>query len=136
MVTNKSRGYAFENVLARWYNGQDGWIAWRLGGSQVALPDVLAINNEKKRIHVHELKTTIHDRVEFPAPQIERCEYIRRSFALYTGYTILSGRFGRPNVKEIHLVWKSGMTPKNITCTRSFRTILTKRLDREELTVF
>lgn len=99
-MSSRTRGYRFENDIARRYM-QCGWRAWRLGASSRGLPDILAVGTD--RIHVHELKTTIHDTVQIPAHQIARCIDIVDSFPRYRGYTVLSARFGRR--AEHHYLW-------------------------------
>ena len=80
---NKSRGYAFEYDVTSRINRYEHWHAWRLGGTQIALPDVLAVNNERSLLAVFELKSTQDDAAIVMSPQIERLHELTEKLSIY-----------------------------------------------------
>ena len=71
--TRRQRGYEYERSVARRLNETPGCAAYRLGGAQVELPDVLCINNTTNEMAAIECKTGGSGHLYVPREQIERC---------------------------------------------------------------
>lgn len=91
---SRDRGYAFENDMVRQINRNSGWQAFRLGGTAVELPDILAIHNRHKTIQVYELKSGQDGNLYVRASQVQRCiDWCDRLAAYDFRHVILSFRF-------------------------------------------
>ena len=95
MAIGRTRGYAYEASLTKRITRYDGWRAWRLGGTQVALPDILAVNNGKKQMIAVECKTSQSNSITVLAHQIERLQDWTQYLNIYTHWRgmILAFRF-------------------------------------------
>lgn len=71
--TRRQRGYEYEKSLVRRLNEIPGCRAYRLGGTQVELPDVLCVNNTTNEMAAIECKTGGNGWLYVPREQIERC---------------------------------------------------------------
>jgi Holliday junction resolvase len=116
------------------------WIAKRLGGSSVGLPDIIAVNNNKAILLVIEAKSGTGESLYVPSDQIERCFSIVKMFRYYK-YVILAFKFLRKKrikinnelsyekrklveyYKIIEPLWKKGKTPQ-IKCNYDGKTFL------------
>ena len=78
----RSRGYSFEYSIVNRINNRN-WIAKRLGGSSVGLPDIIAVNNNKAILLVIEAKSGTGESLNVPSDQIERCFSIFKMFRYY-----------------------------------------------------
>ncbi len=67
--TRRQRGYFWEDTLVKRFNALDGWKAFRLGSPSVALPDILAVNNESSTIFTIEAKSGTAARLPVPFDQ-------------------------------------------------------------------
>lgn len=79
----RSRGYAFEHGLVERFNELKDWRARRLGGSSTGLPDIVAVNNEKRILLTIEAKSGTSDILYVPQDQIQRCIVVREMFGAY-----------------------------------------------------
>ena len=66
----RSRGYSYEYSIVNRINNRN-WIAKRLGGSSVGLPDIIAVNNKKAILLVIEAKSGTGESLYVPSDQIE-----------------------------------------------------------------
>ena len=48
--TRRQRGYQWEDTLVKRFNALNSWKGFRLGSPSVALPDILAVSNEKSML--------------------------------------------------------------------------------------
>ncbi|GBL42372.1 hypothetical protein EMGBD3_17400 [Nitrosarchaeum sp.] len=55
--TRRQRGYNWEDTLVKRFNSSENWKAFRLGSPSIALPDVLAVNNQNSMIFTIEAKS-------------------------------------------------------------------------------
>ena len=91
----RSRGYSYEYSIVNRLNNRN-WIAKRLGGSSVGLPDIIAVNNNKAILLVIEAKSGTGESLYVPSDQIERCFSIVKMFRYYNyKYVILAFKFLR-----------------------------------------
>ncbi|MGZ5471435.1 MAG: resolvase [Nitrososphaeraceae archaeon] len=137
----RSRGYSYEYSIVNRINNRN-WIAKRLGGSSVGLPDIIAVNNNKAILLVIEAKSGTGESLYVPSDQIERCFSIVKMFRYYNyKYVILAFKFLRKKrikvnnelsyekrklveyYKIIEPIWKKGKTPQ-IKCNYNGRTFL------------
>jgi Holliday junction resolvase len=54
-----------------------------LGGSSTGLPDIVAVNNDKRILLTIEAKSGTSDMLYVPQDQIERCLIVRNMFGIY-----------------------------------------------------
>jgi len=83
MTIQQSRGYSFERTLVKRFNSVPHWNALRLGSPSVALPDVLAVNDNEKTIIVIEAKERQSSSADIPPDQLQRCLTFMNRFGLY-----------------------------------------------------
>jgi len=88
----KSRGYAYESMFVGRLQKR-GWHAFRLGGTQIHLPDVLAIHHGQKHAAVFELKTGAASVLYVKAHQIRRLNEWQSVLRQYRTATVLAFRF-------------------------------------------
>ena len=138
----RSRGYSYEYSIVNRINNNRNWIAKRLGGSSVGLPDIIAVNNNKAILLVIEAKSGTGESLYVPSDQIERCFSIVKMFRYYNDKNvILAFKFLRKKrikinnelsyekrklveyYKIIEPIWKKGKTPQ-IKCNYNGRTFL------------
>lgn len=92
--TSRSRGYNFEYILVKRFNSLGTWYARRLGGSSTGFPDIVAVNNNERRLLTFEAKAGTSDNLYVPPDQIERCAKILDIFRLYENrFAILAFKF-------------------------------------------
>jgi len=145
----RSRGYNYEYSIVNRLNNRH-WIAKRLGGSSVGLPDIIAVNNNKAILLAIEAKSGTGDSLYVPSDQIERCFLIVKMFRYYKyKHVILAFKFLRKKrikinnkssyekrklveyYKIIEPIWKVGKTPQ-IKCNYNGKTyVLTNRGSKE-----
>ena len=85
----RSRGYAYESYVTKQIDKQQHWHAWRLGGTQIELPDILAVNNHHSKFRVIECKTTQNKSIYVKAHQIRRMRSWLYKFEIYLDRTCL-----------------------------------------------
>ncbi|MFB5599808.1 MAG: resolvase [Nitrososphaeraceae archaeon] len=91
----RSRGYSYEYLIVKRLNTRQ-WIAKRLGGSSVGLPDIVAVNNYKGILLAIEAKSGTGDALYVPSDQIQRCFSIIKMFRYYSNkHVILAFKFLR-----------------------------------------
>ncbi len=146
----RSRGYSYEYSIVNRLNSRN-WIAKRLGGSSVGLPDIIAVNNNKAILLVIEAKSGTGESLYVPSDQIERCFSIVKMFNYYNyKYVILAFKFLRKKrikinnelsyekrklveyYKIIEPIWKKGKTPQ-IKCNYDGKTFLITRKGSTEI---
>ena len=81
--TRRQRGYNWEDTLVKRFNSAENWKAFRLGSPSIALPDVLAVNNQNSMIFTIEAKSGTSTSLPVPADQIERCQKWIKTFDIY-----------------------------------------------------
>ena len=121
----RQRGYQFEKYLTDLLN-DSGWRAWRLGAPTTELPDILAVNNKKKKIVAIECKSTSSNLTMAPSYQIERCINVVNDFKLYEGKAILAykfaakirigGKYVSRKIKYYYYEWDINMRYANTSC--------------------
>jgi len=67
----RQRGYHWEDTIVKRFNNTTEWRAFRLGSPSIALPDVLAVNNENEELFTIEAKSGTSTSLPVPADQIE-----------------------------------------------------------------
>ena len=93
MTTNisKSRGYKYENDIVNRFNNTTRWLAWRLGGTQIELPDILAVNNFDSEMMAIELKTGQANSLYVRQHQIQRLAVWTENLQIYYKRSMILG---------------------------------------------
>jgi len=131
--TRKRRGWEWEDTLVKRIKSCYSYEAFRLGGSSLILPDVLAISNRFGKILVIEAKSGTTDYLVVKREQIERSITFTNTFKLYPNrYFLLAFKFLRKRrlkkdsyekrelmayYKEFNLVFRKGESAPDIICT-------------------
>lgn len=91
----RRRGYAWEDLLVKRFNGAGGgWQAFRLGSPSVALPDILAVNNRTRTLYIVEAKSGTGTTLRVPGDQVARCLRWTDTFRAYrTRGAVLAFKF-------------------------------------------
>ena len=141
----KRRGYRWEESLVKRLNGVNGWRAFRLGSSSVALPDVLAVNTQNRSLLVIEAKSGAKTSLSVPPKQILRCLDWCRTFDIYDTRTVVlafkflskkrldSDTYETRTMREYYLVWDPNVEPVECVCTYDGRTYALKDGTRQHL---
>lgn len=87
----RQRGYQWEDTIVKRFNSTKKWKAFRLGSPSIALPDVLAVNNENSSMFTIEAKSGTSTSLPVPADQIERCLEWIKTFGIYKKRNVLLG---------------------------------------------
>lgn len=99
-----SRGYEYERSVTQRFNALAHWRAYRLGGSTMTIPDILAFDTNPFKINVGgptspppmyaiECKTGGRTRLCIPPDQVNRCYDICATLAAYAGVPVGAFRF-------------------------------------------
>lgn len=125
----RRRGYRWEEILAKRFNGAPGWRAFRLGSPSIALPDVLAVNTAAKSMYIIEAKSGAKTSLSVPPNQIERCLSWRDTFDIYDSRTVVlafkflakkrldTDRYESRSMREYYKVWEPALDPVETVCT-------------------
>ncbi len=70
-MTNKKRGYDWEDKLVKYFN-LAGWASIRLGSPSMHLPDVMAVSNKGNAMVAVEAKSSMGDRIVVRRDQVLR----------------------------------------------------------------
>ncbi len=143
--TRRQRGYTWEDTLVKRFNGAEAWQGFRLGSPSVALPDILAVNNEKSIIYTIEAKSGTGTTLQVPHDQIIRCLRWTNTFEVYkTRNVILAfkflakkrigiGKYESRKLREFFKVWDSKINPIDCVCTYEGTTYALQDGKRQEL---
>ena len=143
--TRRQRGYFWEDTLVKRFNALDGWKAFRLGSPSVALPDILAVNNEKSTIFTIEAKSGTVDRLHVPFDQVIRCLNWVDNFGIYEtrkvvlAFKFLSkkrvglGKYESRELREFYKVWDESKNVIDCVCTYDGETYALKDGKRSNL---
>jgi len=127
------------------FNALDGWKAFRLGSPSVALPDILAVNNEISTIFTIEAKSGTVDRLPVPFDQVSRCLNWVDNFGLYKtrkvvlAFKFLSkkrvglGKYEHRELREFYKVWDESKKVIDCVCTYDGKTYALKDGKRSNL---
>ena len=130
----RSRGYKWESEVVRKFQ-EAGCGAWRLGGTTVRMPDVLAVEptglmSEPECIYGVECKSTRSTRVYFPGEQIQRCRDMTNSFGRYKPVVVLASFFARNARKGTRLsteylyIWHEAFPAADLTVSHDGKVYL------------
>ena len=132
--TRRQRGYNWEDSLVKRFNSLDGWKAFRLGSPSIALPDVLAVNNQSSTIFTIEAKSGTGTTLQVPFDQISRCKEWTSHFELYKerkvvlAFKFLSkkrvgvGKYENRQLREFYKVWDNSKKIVDCVCTYEGKT--------------
>ena len=124
----RRRGYNWEDLLVKRFNCMDGWRAFRLGSPSIALPDVLAVNNDQRSVLVIEAKSGANTSLMVPATQIIRCRdwcdilgvYENRqvilAFKFLSKKRIGIDKYQSRTLHEYYKIWDPAAEPKDCVC--------------------
>ena len=141
----RRRGYQWEDLLAKRFNGVEGWNAFRLGSPSTALPDILAVNNNMRSMFVIEAKSGANTSLSVPPYQIERCQKWCSVFGIYdTRQVVLafkflskkrlgSGKYRSRELREYYKVWDAATKPAELVCLYDGRTYTLKDQMRTDI---
>lgn len=125
----RQRGYNWEDTLVKRFNSAENWKAFRLGSPSIALPDVLAVNNQNSMIFTIEAKSGTSTSLPVPADQIERCQKWIRTFDIYKdrkvilAFKFLSkkriglGQYESRELREFYKIWDESKEITDCVCT-------------------
>lgn len=142
----RQRGYAWEDLLVKRFNGAGGgWQAFRLGSPSVALPDILAVNNRTRTLYTVEAKSGTGTTLRVPRDQVARCLRWTDTFRAYRtrgvvlAFKFLSkkrvgtGRYESRDLREFFKAWDPGVDPVECVCTYDGGTYALRGGERGEL---
>lgn len=127
--TRRQRGYNWEDTLVKRFNALDNWKAFRLGSPSIALPDVLAVNNNSSTLYTIEAKSGTGTTLQVPFDQIIRCKDWTEHFELYKerqvvlAFKFLSkkrtgvGKYENRQLREFYKVWDKSKKIVDCVCT-------------------
>lgn len=125
----RQRGYHWEDTLVKRFKSTEKWKAFRLGSPSIALPDVLAINNEASELFTIEAKSGTSTSLPVPADQIERCLNWVDTFGVYKKRKVLLafkflskkrlgiGKYENRELREFFKVWDTSLKITDCVCT-------------------
>ena len=143
--TRRQRGYQWEDTLVKRFNALNSWKGFRLGSPSVALPDILAVSNEKSMLFTIEAKSGTGTTLYVPYDQIERCLNWANNFRLYkTRKVILAfkflskkrigvGKYERRELREFYKIWDNNEKAVDCVCTYAGDMYTTKNGIRKKL---
>ena len=132
--TRRQRGYQWEDTLVKRFNSINEWKGFRLGSPSVALPDILAINNEKSMLFTIEAKSGTGTTLQVPFDQIQRCLKWINTFELYQNRQVIlafkfsskkrihTGEYVRRELREFYKIWPKTKEPIDCVCTYEGKT--------------
>ena len=150
--TRRQRGYNWEDTLVKRFNSIKNWKAFRLGSPSVALPDILAVNNEKSIIYTLEAKSGTGTTLLVPFDQISRCLNWTNHFEIYKKRKVILafkfiskkrigvGKYENRQLREFYKVWDDSKKIIDCVCTYDGKTYaiqngIRQKLDLEEYTM-
>jgi len=145
--TRRQRGYQWEDTLVKRFNSLNSWKGFRLGSPSVALPDILAVSNEKSMLFTIEAKSGTGTTLQVPFDQIERCMKWVNTFELYKHRQVVlafkfsskkrigTGKYERRQLREFYKVWPNTHTPIDCVCTYDGKTYALKNGKKKKLTL-
>ena len=125
----RQRGYHWEDTIVKRFNGEEKWKAFRLGSPSIALPDVLAVNNQDSVIFTIEAKSGTSTSLPVPADQIERCLEWIKTFDIYKKRNVLLafkflskkrvglGKYESRELREFYKIWDESQEITDCVCT-------------------
>ena len=125
----RQRGYQWEDTIVKRFKNTKNWKAFRLGSPSIALPDVLAINNEESTIFTIEAKSGTSTSLPVPADQIERCLDWIKTFDIYKKRNVLLafkflskkriglGIYESRELREFFKIWDESLEITDCVCT-------------------
>ena len=125
----RQRGYHWEDTIVKRFNGTEKWKAFRLGSPSIALPDVLAVNNQDSVIFTIEAKSGTSTSLPVPADQIERCLEWIKTFDIYKKRNVLLafkflskkrvglGKYESRELREFYKIWDESQEITDCVCT-------------------
>ena len=143
--TRRQRGYNWEDTLVKRFNALDHWKAFRLGSPSVALPDILAVSNEKSTIFTIEAKSGTGTTLQVPFDQITRCLNWTNNFEIYKtrkvvlAFKFLSkkrigvGKYESRQLREFYKGWDHSKKSVDCVCTYDGKTYALKNGKRQRL---
>ena len=124
----RQRGYQWEDTIVKRFNSTKKWKAFRLGSPSIALPDVLAVNNDESSIFTIEAKSGTSTSLAVPADQIERCLHWTKTFEVYENRKVLlafkflskkrtgQGTYESRELREFFKVWDENLKITDCVC--------------------
>lgn len=124
----RQRGYQWEDTIVKRFNNTKKWRAFRLGSPSIALPDVLAVNNDDSSIFSIEAKSGTSTSLVVPADQIERCLQWIKTFEIYKNRKVLLafkflskkrtglGTYESRELREFFKVWDENLKITDCVC--------------------
>ena len=141
----RQRGYQWEDTIVKRFNGTPNWKAFRLGSPSIALPDVLAVNNDESIIFTIEAKSGTGTSLPVPADQIERCLSWIKTFDIYKEKSVILafkflskkrigiGEYEPRELREFFKIWDKSLEITNCVCTYDGKIFAKINGSREEL---
>jgi Holliday junction resolvase len=141
----RQRGYQWEDTIVKRFNGTENWKAFRLGSPSIALPDVLAVNNDESVIFTIEAKSGTGTSLPVPADQIERCLLWIKTFDIYKEKSVILafkflskkrigiGEYEPRELREFFKIWDKSLEITNCVCTYDGKIFAKINGSREEL---
>jgi len=124
----RQRGYHWEDTLVKRFKNTEKWKAFRLGSPSIALPDVLAINNETSELFTIEAKSGTSTSLPVPGDQIERCLNWVDTFGVYKKRKVLLafkflskkrleiGKYENRELREFFKIWDPSLKITDCVC--------------------
>ena len=143
----RQRGYQWEDTIVKRFNGTQNWKAFRLGSPSIALPDVLAVNNNESTIFTIEAKSGTGTSLPVPADQIERCLLWIKTFDIYKKKSVILafkflskkridiGEYEHRELREFFKIWDESLKITNCVCTYDGEIFTKINGSREELSL-
>ena len=132
--TRRQRGYNWEDTLVKRFNSLDNWKAFRLGSPSIALPDVLAVNNDQSSLFTIEAKSGTGTTLQVPFDQIIRCQDWVNHFEIYKSRNVILafkflskkrvgvGKYEGRQLREFYKVWDNSKKIVDCVCTYDGKT--------------
>ena len=145
--TRRQRGYQWEDTLVKRFNALNSWKGFRLGSPSVALPDILAVSNEKSMLFTIEAKSGTGTTLQVPFDQIQRCMKWVNTFELYQNRQVVlafkfsskkrirTGEYERRQLREFYKVWPKTQAPIDCVCTYEGKTYALEEVKKKKLTL-
>lgn len=132
--TRRQRGYNWEDTLVKRFSVLENWKAFRLGSPSIALPDVLAVNNDTSTLFTIEAKSGTGTTLQVPFDQIIRCQEWINHFEVYNTRNVLLafkflskkrigvGKYESRQLREFYKVWDKSKKIVDCVCTYDGKT--------------
>lgn len=127
--TRRQRGYQWEDTIVKRFKTHPKWKAFRLGSPSIALPDVLAVNNDESTIFTIEAKSGTSTSLVVPADQIERCLEWIKTFDIYEKRNVILAfkflskkriglrKYESRELREFFKIWDESNEITDCVCT-------------------